>query len=326
MKAIVQDTYGSPDVLRFADVDTPKPAGDQVLVRVHAAALNARDWHVLRGDPYIARPSRDLGLRRPNDRIRGTDFAGTVEAVGPAVTRLQPGDEVYGDAAGAFAEYVCASEHRVERKPANLTFEQAAAIPLAGQTALIGIRDVAELQPGNEILINGASGGVGTFAVQLAKVYGANVTAVCSWRNLELVRSAGADELIDYTTTDFAQSDHRYDVVLDLVGNRSLRELRRVLAPGGLLILSGGGIFTGGSLFGPMGLMIRGALLSPFVGRRIVRLAVQSDSKHLETLCEFAEAGKLVPIIDRTYPLAATTDAMRYLEGEHARAKVVVTV
>ena len=326
MKAIVQDRYGSPDVLRFADVDPPRPVGDQVLVRVHAAALNARDWHVLRGDPYIARPSADLGWRRPNERIRGTDFAGTVEAVGPAVTRFQPGDEVYGDAPGAFAEYVCAPEPRIERKPANLTFEQAAAMPLAGNTALIGIRDVAKLQPGQEILINGASGGVGTFAVQLAKAYGANVTGVCSWRNLELVRSAGADELIDYTTTDFAREDRRYDVVLDLVGNRSLSDLRRILKPGGLVVLSGGGVYKGGSLVGPMGLMIRGTLLSPFVGRRIVLLTAKTSQENLATLREFAEAGKVVPIIDRTYPLAATADAMRYLEGEHARAKVVVTV
>ena len=326
MKAIVQDRYGSPDVLRFADVDPPRPVGDQVLVRVHAAALNARDWHVLRGDPYIARPSADLGWRRPNERIRGTDFAGTVEAVGPAVTRFQPGDEVYGDAPGAFAEYVCAPEHRIESKPANLTFEQAAAMPLAANTALIGIRDVAKLQPGQEILINGASGGVGTFAVQLAKAYGANVTGVCSSRNLELVRSAGADELIDYTTTDFAREDRRYDVVLDLVGNRSLSDLRRVLKPGGLVVLSGGGVYKGGSLVGPMGLMIRGTLLSPFVGRRIVLLTAKTSQENLETLREFAEAGKVVPVIDRTYPLAATADAMRYLEGEHARAKVVVTV
>ncbi|WP_329005870.1 NAD(P)-dependent alcohol dehydrogenase [Kribbella sp. NBC_00709] len=326
MKAIIQDRYGSPDVLRFADVDAPAPAGDQVLVRVHAAALNARDWHVLRGDPYIARPSADLGLRRPNERTRGTDFAGTVEAVGPAATGFHPGDEVYGDSSGAFAEYVCAPEHRIAAKPANLSFEQAAAIPLAGQTALIGVRDVAGIRPGQRLLINGASGGVGTFAVQLAKAYGATVTGVCSARNLDLVRSAGADEVIDYTTTDFARSDNRYDVVLDLVGNRSLRDLRRVLTPGGLLILSGGGVFKGGSVFGPLGLMIRGRLLSPFVGRRIVLLTVKPGAEHLETLRELAEAGKLTPIIDRTYPLAAAAEAMRYLEGEHARAKVVITV
>jgi NADPH:quinone reductase-like Zn-dependent oxidoreductase len=326
MKAIIQDHYGSPDVLRFADVDIPRATGEQVLVRVRAAALNARDWHILRGDPYVARASADLGWRRPNEPIRGTDFAGTVEAVGPAVTRFQLGDEVYGDADGAFAEYVCAPEHRIESKPANLTFEQAAAMPLAANTALIGIRDVAKLQPGQEILINGASGGVGTFAVQLAKAYGANVTGVCSRRNLELVRSAGADELIDYTTTDFARADRRYDVVLDLVGNRSLSDLRRVLKPGGLLVLSGGGVYQGGSLFGPMGLMMRGKLLSPFAGRRIVLLTVKASRQNLATLREFAEAGKVTPMIDRTYPLAATADAMRYLEGEHARAKVVITV
>ena len=326
MKAIVQDRYGSPDVLRFAEVDKPVPAGDQVLVRNHAASLNARDWHVLHGDPYIARSSADLGWRRPNVRIRGTDFAGIVEAVGEAVTGFQPGDEVYGEAPGAFAEYVCAAEDQIESKPANLTFEQAAAMPLAANTALIGIRDVARIQPGRQLLVNGASGGVGTFAVQLAKVFGATVTGVCSTRNLELVRSAGADEVVDYTMADFARSDRRYDVVLDLVGNRSLGDLRRVLKPGGLLILSGGGVFEGGSLVGPMGLMMRGTLLSPFVGRRIVMLTTKASRANLATLRDLAESGKVTPMIDRTYSLAETADAMRYLESEHARAKVVITI
>jgi NADPH:quinone reductase-like Zn-dependent oxidoreductase len=326
MKAIVQDHYGSPDALKFADVDKPMPTGHEVLVRNHAVSLNARDWHVMRGDPYVARPSADLGWRRPNVPIRGSDFAGTVEAVGLEVTNFQPGDEVYGETAGAFAEYVCPPEDRLARKPVNLTFEQAAAIPLAGQTALIGIRDVARIQPGRRLLINGASGGVGTFAVQLAKAFGGTVTGVCSTRNVDLIRAIGADEVIDYKTTDFARSAGQYDVVLDLVGNRSLADLRRVLAPGGLLILSGGGVSTGGSLLGPMKLMVKGMVLSPFVGRRIVMLTVKPSGENLATLCELAESGKLTAIVDRTYTLAETADAMRYLEGEHARAKVVVTI
>jgi NADPH:quinone reductase-like Zn-dependent oxidoreductase len=326
MKAIVQDHYGSPDALTFTDVDKPVPTGHEVLVRNHAVSLNARDWHVMRGDPYIARPSADLGWRRPNVPIRGSDFAGTVDAVGAEVTQFQPGDEVYGETAGAFAEFVCAAEDHLARKPVNLTFEQAAAMPLAGQTALIGIRDVARIQPGRRLLINGASGGVGTFAVQLAKAFGGTVTGVCSTRNVDLIRAVGADEVIDYKTTDFARSADRYDVVLDLVGNRSLADLRRVLAPGGLLILSGGGVSTGGSLLGPMKLMVKGMVLSPFVGRRIVMLTVKPSGENLATLCELAESGKLTAIVDRTYTLAETADAMRYLEGEHARAKVVVTI
>jgi len=326
MKAVLQHRYGSPEVLEFTDVGKPAPADHEVLVRNRAASLNARDWHVMRGDPLVARPSPDLGVPRPRVAIRGSDFAGTVEAVGPGVTRFRPGDEVYGEASAAFADYVCAPDDRIERKPANLTFEQAAAMPLAANTALIGIRDVARIQPGQSLLINGASGGVGLFAVQLAKAFGATVTGVCSTRNRELVSSAGADEVVDYTAADFARSAERYDVVLDLVGNRSLSDLRRVLTPGGLLILSGGGTSNGGSVFGPMGLMIRGKLLSPFVGRRIVMLPAKASAENLATLRELAEAGKLVPVIDRTYALAETADAMRYLEDEHARAKVVLTV
>ncbi|MEU4197084.1 NAD(P)-dependent alcohol dehydrogenase [Kribbella sp. NPDC026611] len=312
MKAVVQDRYGSPDVLQFADVPKPEPATDQVLVRVQAASLNARDWHVLRGDPYVARPSRDLGWFRPNDRIRGSDFAGVVESVGSAVTRFRPGDEVYGDSPAAFAEYVVAREGRVEQKPANLTFEEAAAVPLAGQTALIGVSGISE-----RLLINGASGGVGTFAVQLAKAFGARVTAVCSTRNVELLESLGADQVIDYKTTDFVRSVEQHDVLLDLVGNRSLRDLRKA---GQRVILSGGGVFTGGSVFGPMGLMIRGKL------SRTEVLTVRPGAELLAQLRELIEAGKVKPVVDRTYPLAATADAMRYLEGEHARAKVVLTV
>ncbi|HET6987937.1 MAG TPA: NAD(P)-dependent alcohol dehydrogenase [Kribbella sp.] len=326
MKAIVQHRYGSPDVLEFTDVDKPVPADREVLVRVHAAALNARDWHVLRGDPYLVRPSADLGWRRPNVQIRGTDFAGQVEAVGSAVTGVRVGDEVYGDAQGAFAEYVAVPEDKVAAKPANLGYEQAAAIPLAATTALTGLRDVAKLQPGQRLLINGASGGVGTFAVQLGKALGAEVTGVCSTRNVDLIRSLGADDVIDYTSSDFSRTGRRYDVVLDLVGNRSLTALRRALVRNGTLVLSGGGVFTGGSWFGPVGLMAKGTLSAPFVRQRVVLLKPTINTANLVTLCELAESGKLVPAIDRTYPLSAAADALRYLEAEHARAKVVLTV
>ena len=326
MKAIVQRRYGSPDVLEFTDVDKPSPAAREVLVRIRAASVNARDWHVMRGDPYIARPSADLGWRRPNITIRGTDFAGTVEAVGPAVTRFQVGDEVYGEAPGAFAEYVAVPEEFVETKPANLSYEQAAAIPLAANTALIGLRDVAKLQPGQQLLINGASGGVGTFAVQIGKALGAEVTGVCSTGNVDLVRSLGADDVIDYRRTDFSRTGQQYDVVLDLVGNRSLTALRRALVRRGTLLLSGGGLFTGGSLFGPLGLMVRGKLSGPFVSQRVTLFNAVPSRGNLATLRDFAEAGKLTPVVDRTYPLAAAADAIRHIETGHARAKVVITV
>lgn len=326
MKAIVQHRYGSPDVLEFTDTDRPAPGDHQVLVKVRAASVNARDWHVLRGDPYVARPSADLGWRRPNVKIRGTDFAGTVEAVGSAVTGLHIGDEVYGEAPGAFAEYVAVSVERIETKPSNLTFEQAAAIPLAANTALIGLRDVAKLQPGQHVLINGAAGGVGTFAVQLSKAMGAEVTGICSTRNIDLVRSVGADHVIDYTTTDFSRTGNRYDVVLDLVGNRSLTALRRVLSHTGILLLSGGGVFAGGSLFGPLGLMIRGKLAAPFVRQRVLLFNGAASKANLVALRELAEGGRLTPAIDRTYPLAAAADAIGYVETGHARGKVVITV
>ena len=324
MKAIVQDRYGPPDVLALRDVDQPIPAGNEVLVRVRAASVNARDWHLMRGDPYVARPS--FGLRRPRVKIRGTDFAGRVEAVGPDVQRFRPGDEVFGEADGAFAEYVCAPDGVVEPKPANLTFEQAAAVPLAGNTALMGVRDVARVEPGQQVLINGASGGVGTFAVQIAKSFGAEVTGVCSTRNVELIRSLGADHVIDYTVEDFTRNGRQYDVVFDLVGNRSLTDFRRALTPEGTLVLSGGGVSGGGSLFGPMGLFVKGQLMARFVHHRLLPLTVKPSQENLATLRELAESGKIAPVIDRTYPLSETPEAIRYLEVEHARAKVVITV
>jgi NADPH:quinone reductase-like Zn-dependent oxidoreductase len=249
-----------------------------------------------------------------------------VEAVGPGVTRFRVGDEVFGEADGTFAEYVCAADGLVERKPANLTFEQAAAMPLAANTALMGLRDVARVQPGQHVLVNGASGGVGTFAVQIAKVFGSQVTGVCSTRNVDLVRSLGADHVIDYTQDDFTRGGRRYDVVFDLAGNRSLTDYRRALTPTGRLVLSGGGTSEGGSLLGPLGLLIRSQLASRFVRQRLLRLTAKQSRQNLTTLRELAESGKVTPVIDRTYPLNEAPEAIRYLEVEHARAKVVVTV
>jgi NADPH:quinone reductase-like Zn-dependent oxidoreductase len=316
VKAIVQDRYGSPDVLKLREIDQPVAAANEVLVRVQAAAVNARDWHLMRGDPYVARVVK----------VRGTDFAGRVEAVGRGVKRFRPGDEVFGEFDGAFAEYVCVPDEAVEPKPSNLTFEQAAAVPLAGNTALVGVRDLARTQPGQEILINGASGGVGTFAVQIAKSFGAQVTGVCSTRNVELVRSIGADRVIDYTREDFTRDARRYDVVFDLVGNRTLTECRRALKPAGTLILSGGGVSDGGSLIGPIGLIIRGQLLSRIVRHRLLVLTAKPSKANLATLRELIESGKVTPVIDRTYPLSQAPQAIGYLEVEHARAKVVLTV
>ncbi|WP_137993185.1 NAD(P)-dependent alcohol dehydrogenase [Streptomyces vilmorinianum] len=323
MKAIVQDRYGSAEVLEFKDIETPVPGDREVLVRVHAASVNARDWHLMRGDPYLARLV--LGVRRPKAKILGTDFAGRVEAVGAGVTRLRPGDEVFGEAEGAFAEYMCASEDVVERRPANLTYEQAAAVPLAGTTALMGLRDLGRVRPGQKVLINGASGGVGTFAVQIAKALGADVTGVCSTRNVDLVRSLGADHVVDYTQEDFATGAERHDLVFDLVGNRSLAECRRALTPTGTLVLSGGGVFEGGSLVGPMGLLLKGQVLSHFVRQRLLVLSASPGREKLAALRDLAESGSITPVIDRTYPLSEVAEAIRYVEIEHARAKVVVS-
>ncbi|MGW2780138.1 NAD(P)-dependent alcohol dehydrogenase [Streptomyces populi] len=324
MKAIAQDRYGSPDVLELREVDAPVVADDGVLVRVRAAAVNARDWHLMRGDPYLARLG--LGLSGPKTKIRGTDFAGLVEAVGRNVKRFRPGDEVFGEADAAFAEFVCAPDGVVGPKPAGLSFVQAAALPLAGNTALMGLRDLGEVRPGQEVLINGASGGVGTFAVQIAKAFGAEVTGVCSTRNTDLVRSLGADHLVDYTREDFTRLGRRYDIVFDLVGNHSLTGFRRALKPTGTLVLSGGGVFEGGSAVGPMGLLLKGQVMSRFARHRLFVLTATASKENLAALGELAESGKLVPVIDRTYPLGEAPEAIRYLEGEHARSKVVITV
>jgi NADPH:quinone reductase-like Zn-dependent oxidoreductase len=324
MKAIVQDRYGPPGVLELQDVAKPAPRDNEVLVRVHAAAVNALDWHYMRGDPYVARVS--IGLRRPKVRIRGRDFAGRVEAVGEGVDRFRPGDEVFGEADGAFAEYVSAPDDAVEPKPTNLTLEQAAAVPLAANTALMGLRDVAHVAPGQQVLINGASGGVGTFAVQIAKSLGAEVTGVCSARNADLVRSIGADHVVDYASEDFTRNGQRYDVVFDLVGNRSLTDFRRALTPEGTLLLSGGGVSEGGSFLGPLALMIRAQLASRFVRHRLLSVTEKPSRENLAALRDLVESGAVAPVIDRTYPLSDVPEAIRYLEVEHARAKVVITV
>ncbi|MEV6932483.1 NAD(P)-dependent alcohol dehydrogenase [Dactylosporangium sp. NPDC051485] len=334
MKAIVQQRYGSSQMLRLRDVDRPSPAAGEVLVRVRAAAVNARDWHIMRGDPVLARlamPS-SFGRSGPKRPVRGSDFAGVVEAVGPGVTEYAPGDEVYGDLReddGAFAEYARVPLGYLARKPAGLTFAQAAAVPLAGTTALAALRDAGKVRPGQHVLINGASGGVGTFAVQLAKVFGATVTGVCSTRNAELVAELGADHVVDYTREDFTRSGGRYDVLLDLVGNRSLRACRRVLAADGRLVIAGGGVSGGGrpSLVGPMALVIRANLAARLRDPRIVPLEnVPPSPRSLATLREHLEAGEITPAVDRTFPLDRAAEAVRYLEIDHARAKVVITV
>jgi NADPH:quinone reductase-like Zn-dependent oxidoreductase len=324
MKAIAQDRYGPPDVLELRDVAKPVPGDNEVLVRVHAAAVNALDWHYMRGDPYLARLS--MGLRRPKVRIRGRDFAGRVESTGAGVERFRVGDEVFGEADGAFAEYVSAPDEAVDPKPANLSFEQAAAVPVAGSTALMGLRDVARVQAGQRVLINGASGGVGTFAVQIAKSLGAEVTGVCSARNADLVRSIAADHVINYASEDFTRNGMRYDVVFDLVGNRSLTDFRRALTPEGTLVLSGGGVSEGGSLLGPLALFAKSMVLSRFVHHRLLQLTERPSRENLASLRELVESGAVTPVIDRTYPLSDVPEAIRYLETEHARAKVVITV
>jgi NADPH:quinone reductase-like Zn-dependent oxidoreductase len=327
MKAIVQHEYGSPDTLRLEDVDRPDAGPAHVLVRVRAASVNAADWHVMRGDPKLAR--LQFGVRRPKAPVRGRDFAGEVAEAGAGVTHVGPGDEVFGEtgmADGAFAEYVRAPAGQVAPKPAGLTFEQAAAVPLAGCTALQALRDVARVQPGQRLLVNGASGGVGTFAVQIGKALGAHVTAVCSTRNAELVRSLGADDVVDYTAQDVVSAHQRFDVVLDLVGNRSLRELRRVLTDRGTLVLSGGGGFDGGSLVGPMALIISGGLVGRVARQRIRPFTATPTTERLTALARLTESGQVRPVIDRTYALADVPAAVRYLESEHAPAKVVVTV
>lgn len=326
MKVIVHREFGSPDAIRLEEIDRPVPAGDQILVRVRAASINPLDWHYLEGTPYIARPLA-FGLLRPESTRMGVDFAGTVESVGRNVTRFQPGDDVFGRAWGALAEYVCvAAEGAVVKKPANISFEQAASVPVAAITALQALRDRAQLGPGKRVLINGASGGVGTFAVQIAKSLGAEVTGVCSTRNLELVRSLGADSVIDYTKEDFTRMDRRYDVILDNVGNRSLLDCRRVLEPEGRYILVGGGGVSEGRWLGPLSTIAQSLAIAPFVRQDMRMIMAEMNREDLGVLGVMMEAGKLTPVIDRRYALSEAAEAFRYLEQGHARGKVILTM
>jgi NADPH:quinone reductase-like Zn-dependent oxidoreductase len=323
MQAITYHRYGPPDVLALEEVEDPVVRDGQVLVRVHAAAANPRDWHLMRGLPYIVRPQ--FGLRRPRRTLLGGDVAGRVEAVGRGVTRLRPGDEVYADIeTGGFAEHVCVPEAVAAGKPANLSFEQAAAVPLAALTALQGLRDHGRVAAGQRVLIIGASGGVGTFAVQLANWLGAEVTGVCSTRNLDLVRSLGADQVIDYTREDFAANGRRYDVIFQLAGTRSPSDCRRALTPRGTLTLSSGD--SDGRWIGPIDRMVKAILLSPFVGQRLGAFLAKPSRDDLALLRELIEAGTVTPVIDRTYPLREVPEAIRYLETGRARGKVVITV
>jgi NADPH:quinone reductase-like Zn-dependent oxidoreductase len=323
MKAIVHDTYGPADVLELRDVDQPTIADDEVLVRVHAAGVDRGVWHVMTGLPYPIRLA-GFGLRAPKNPVLGMDLAGVVEAVGKSVTRFQPGDEVFGIGKGAFAEYARAPENKLAPKPANLSFQQAAAVAVSGLTALQGVRDHGRVEAGNKVLIIGASGGVGSYAVQLAKAFGAEVTAVCSGTKVDMVRSLGADQVIDYTRDDFANGQHRHDVILDIGGNSSLARLRRTLSPKGTLVIMGGE--TDGRWLGGSDRQVRALLLSPFVSQRMCTFICKENHEDMLVLKELIEAGKVTPFIDRTYPLSEVPKAVRHLEEGHARGKVVITV
>jgi NADPH:quinone reductase-like Zn-dependent oxidoreductase len=324
MKAIVQERFGPPDVLRLADIDLPEVGAGDVLVRVHAAALNPADWHILRGDPRVARLMGEVGLRRPKARVAGVDAAGVVEAVGANVRGLRNGDEVLGFCRGAFAEYACAEADMVVPKLASLTFEQAAAVPTAATTALRGIRDVGGVNAGQRVLVNGAGGGVGTFAVQIAAALGAEVTGVCSTHNVELVRSIGAAHVVDYTTEDFADGRTKYDVILDNVSSLPLIRLRGALTPKGTLVLNGGG--SPGHVFGPVAGILRAVVANAFVSQRLRPLPSRQHREELLAVTGLIETGKLTPVVDRTYRLADTAEGLRHVEQGHARGKVVITV
>jgi NADPH:quinone reductase-like Zn-dependent oxidoreductase len=321
IQAIVQDRYGSPDVLRLTDIDTPVPGDNEVLVRVRAAAVNIGNWHLLRGIPYAMRPA--VGLFKPKHEIPGLDLAGEVEAVGRGVRQFQPGDEVFGWCNGAFAEYACVEEGNLLAKPSNLTLEQAAAVGDSAFTALNAVRDQGKVKPGQRVVINGASGGVGTFAVQIAKSLGADVTGVCSTKNSEMVRSIGADRVIDYTKEDFAHAEQRYDVMLDLVGSRSLSDCRRVLTRRGAYVLVG--VRDLGRWFG-LARQIKALLLSPFVRQRMRVFVVRHNREDLAVLKELVESEKVVPVIAGRYELSEVPEALRHQGEGHTQGKIVIAV
>jgi len=322
MKAMVQDTYGSAEVLELRDIDKPEIGDDQVLVRVRAAGVNPADWAIMSGLPYIARPV--YGLRKPKNAVRGTDVAGQVEAVGHGVTRFRPGDEVFGSCIGAYAEYASASEDALALKPANLTFEQAASVPMAGLVAFQALRDHGNVQAGQSVLINGASGGIGTFAVQIAKSLGAQVTGVCSTRNMDMVRSIGADHVIDYTVEDFTRSGQRYDFILDNVANHSLSDLRRAVTPTGALVPNGGGFDN--RWFASGGRVIRANVLKRSMDHRLRPFLLSPKLEDLVVIKELIEADKVTPVMDRTYQLTETPQAIAHVGEGHARGKVAITV
>lgn len=322
MKAIVYDRYGSPDVLECREVEKPAAGDGEVLIRVRAASLNPMDWHFVRGTPRFIRLMS--GFSRPKDVQLGRDVAGRVEAVGAGVTSLKPGDEVFGFCRGALAEYACASQAKVVAKPPKLTAEQAASAPVAGTTALMGLRIRGGVQPGQKVLVHGAAGGVGTFAVQIGRASGARVTGVCSTRNVDLVRSLGADHIVDYTREDFATGTERYALILDCIGNHSLSAIRRVLMPGGTYVMIGA--TPDGRWIGGISLLLKALALSPFVGQNLVTIPMKRGAAELSALSELMAAGRVTPVIDRCYRLSEVPEAIRYLEEGHARGKVVVTV
>ncbi len=321
MKAIVYHRYGSPDVLRCEEVAQPAVGDDDVLVRVRAASVNPLDWYSMRGTPYLFRLG--TGLRKPKETRLGADVAGRVEAVGRNVTQLKVGDEVFGACRGALAEYVCAAESALVVKPPSMTFEQAAAVPMAALTALQSLRDRGRVRPGQTVLVNGAAGGVGTFAVQIAKALGAEVTGVCSTRNVDLVRSIGADRVVDYRREDFTKTGRRYDVILDCIGNHSLSACRRALEPKGIYVVIGG---SGGPWVGPLLRLLKTLLVSPFVSQKLVVSMARRNKEDLTFLRDLIAAGKVTPVLDKSYGLREAPEAIRYLEEGHARGKVVVTV
>jgi NADPH:quinone reductase-like Zn-dependent oxidoreductase len=322
MQAAVQRCYGGPEVLKIEDIEKPVPAADELLVRVHVAGANPLDWHTLRGEPYVMRFGSGFGA--PHDIGIGVDFAGTVEAVGKDVTRFKPGDAVFGGRANTFAQYVTVRESRnVVLKPENLTFEQAAAVPIAAITALQALRDQGRLQAGQKVLINGASGGVGTFAVQIAKTLGAEVTGVCSTRNVEMVRALGADHEVDYTQQNYTQGGERYDLILDMIGNHGLLENRQVLTPQGRLVIIGG---PEGAWIGPLAGPLKALFVQPFVAQEMGMMLAKMTPEDLTVLSGLLQSGKVVPVIDRSYPLGEAAEAIRYLEEGRARGKVLITM